>query len=297
MRLPALLVTLMLLLTQLPARGQASARDTYVRYELMAPQSASVKVVSGVTLASPGSTPYLETFGKGVEATDVSAVDLTTGAALTTTQASGAIRVVLARPVPSGGESRIQIARTEKDGTGYQRTADGLVFTRMLTAKRGSVTLPAGYELTGASVPVQVLELPDGRIVASFMNPYPVVVPMVIHARPLKAKPASVVAPAQPSAAQPAAPPVADAPQRDQPMNQIRVAERAVQDREIVYFLKEPETHAFALYHDYTAVREGERQYVNVVRAGSSVSEPSAKVLDTGDVLQTQDVDRCRHRT
>jgi hypothetical protein len=71
-------------------------------------------------------------------------------------------------------------------------------------------------------------------------------------------------------------------------MHQIRVTERALQDREIVYFLKEPETHAFALYHDYTAAREGERLYVNVVRAGSSVSDPSAKNLDTGETLQTR---------
>ena len=71
-------------------------------------------------------------------------------------------------------------------------------------------------------------------------------------------------------------------------MNQIRVTERAVQDREIVYFLKEPETHAFALYHDYTAAREGEHQYVNVVRTGSTVSEPSAKILDTGEALKTR---------
>jgi hypothetical protein len=71
-------------------------------------------------------------------------------------------------------------------------------------------------------------------------------------------------------------------------MNQIRVTERTLQDREIVYFLKQPETHAFSLYHDYTASREGEHQYVNVVRAGSSVSEPSAKILDTGEVLTTR---------
>ena len=71
-------------------------------------------------------------------------------------------------------------------------------------------------------------------------------------------------------------------------MNQIRVTERAIQDREIVYFLKEPETHAFALYHDYTAAREGEHQYVNVVRTGSTVSEPSAKILDTGEALKTR---------
>jgi hypothetical protein len=71
-------------------------------------------------------------------------------------------------------------------------------------------------------------------------------------------------------------------------MNQIRVTERALQDREIVYFLKEPETHAFSLYHDYTAAREGEHQYVNVVRTGSSVSDPSAKILDTGEALKTR---------
>jgi len=71
-------------------------------------------------------------------------------------------------------------------------------------------------------------------------------------------------------------------------MNQIRVTERALQDREIVYFLKDPETHAFSLYHDYTAQREGEHQYVNVVRTGSAVSDPSARILDTGEVLKTR---------
>ncbi len=71
-------------------------------------------------------------------------------------------------------------------------------------------------------------------------------------------------------------------------MDQIRVTERAIQDREIVYFLKQPETHAFSLYHDYTAAREGEHQYVNVVRAGSTVSDTSAMILDTGEMLKTR---------
>ncbi|HEY7005345.1 MAG TPA: hypothetical protein VH392_02580, partial [Sphingomicrobium sp.] len=57
---------------------------------------------------------------------------------------------------------------------------------------------------------------------------------------------------------------------------------------EIVYFLKDPETHAFSLYHDYTETREGVDKYVNVVRAGSSASEPSAKILDTGEALKTE---------
>ena len=70
-------------------------------------------------------------------------------------------------------------------------------------------------------------------------------------------------------------------------MDRVRVSERAFQDREIVYFLKEPGAHAFSLYHDYTEVREGVDRYVNVVRRGSTVSEPSARILDTGETLET----------
>ena len=67
-----------------------------------------------------------------------------------------------------------------------------------------------------------------------------------------------------------------------------RLVERAVQTREIVYFLRQPETHAFDLYHDYTETREGVDKYLNVVRAGSTVSNTSAMVLDTGERLETR---------
>lgn len=64
-----------------------------------------------------------------------------------------------------------------------------------------------------------------------------------------------------------------------------RLSERARQDREIVYFLQQPETHAFDLYHDYTESRTGMDRYLNVVRGGSKVSNPSALILDTGEKL------------
>ncbi len=67
-----------------------------------------------------------------------------------------------------------------------------------------------------------------------------------------------------------------------------RLAERARQTREIVYFLRQPETHAFDLYHDYTETRPGVGRYLNVVRAGSTVSDPSAVLLDTGQRLETR---------
>jgi hypothetical protein len=67
-----------------------------------------------------------------------------------------------------------------------------------------------------------------------------------------------------------------------------RLSERARQDREIVYFLQQPETHAFDLYHDYTESRPGVATYLNVVRGGSAVSNPSAVILDTGEKLTVE---------
>ena len=67
-----------------------------------------------------------------------------------------------------------------------------------------------------------------------------------------------------------------------------RLGERAHQDREIVYFLRDPDTHAFDLYHDYTETREGMDRYLNVVRPGSTASNPSARILDTGEVLKPE---------
>ncbi len=67
-----------------------------------------------------------------------------------------------------------------------------------------------------------------------------------------------------------------------------RFSERAHQDRSIVYFLRPPETHAFDLYHDYTESRPGVDRYLNVVRQGSNASAPSARNLDTGEILKVE---------
>jgi hypothetical protein len=78
-----------------------------------------------------------------------------------------------------------------------------------------------------------------------------------------------------------------------------RLDERARQNREIVYFLQQPETHAFDLYHDYTEFFPGVSTYLNVVRAGSTVSNPRAINLDTGeqlsyDILKGDEITRAK---
>ncbi|MGH9366798.1 MAG: hypothetical protein ACRD3M_03880, partial [Thermoanaerobaculia bacterium] len=49
-----------------------------------------------------------------------------------------------------------------------------------------------------------------------------------------------------------------------------------------------PETHSFDLYHDYTESRPGVDKYLNVVRRGSRASNPSARILDTGEELRVE---------
>jgi hypothetical protein len=64
------------------------------------------------------------------------------------------------------------------------------------------------------------------------------------------------------------------------------VTERAYQDREILYELQAPESHAFRITHDYTERRAAEKHYFNVVRAGAHVSDPESIDLDTGAKLR-----------
>ncbi|HEX8091051.1 MAG TPA: hypothetical protein VF762_19510 [Blastocatellia bacterium] len=68
------------------------------------------------------------------------------------------------------------------------------------------------------------------------------------------------------------------------------VTERAYQDREILYELQPPETHAFRITHDYTVRDAGEKYYFNVVRAGSHVSDPESIDLDSGNKLKWETI-------
>jgi hypothetical protein len=297
-----LLAALLMTLAASTAAAQNRSEDEYTRYELLAPETAAFKILYDVTAVSPGAKFFFNPIRIGSVATDESVIDLMSGAPLKFQEVSGQeardsglasasldgryIRVELARPVPQGGEGRIRIVKTYKDPKSYYRDGAAIVFDRPLGIKRNAVILPSGYELVSCNIPSQVIEEADGRVGISFMNTYPAQAPLVIRAMPLAARPAAGAAAAP--ASRPSAAAAADPAPALRPMERVTVSERAFQDREIVYFLKSPETHAFSLYHDYTETREGTDRYVNVVRAGSTVSEPSARILDTGEALKTE---------
>jgi hypothetical protein len=281
------------------ATGQTET-DEYTRYELLAPGSNRFKITYEVTATTAGAKYYYNPIRKGSAATEESVFDAMTGKPLKFEVVSGAdarkdplmtdadldtnyIKVTLARPVPTNGQGRIVIVKTYEDAKSYFVDGKTIVFDRPLGVRRNKVVLPAGYEVVGLTVPSQLLTESDGRIAISFMNNNGGPAPLVVRAT----KTAQTGAAGAPKAA---------TKQRswESPFEgeeeEARLAERAHQDRDIVYFLQQPETHAFALYHDYTETRPGVNGYANVVRKGSVASNPSASILDTGEQLQAKEM-------
>ena len=265
-----------------PPPPRQTQADDYTRYELLAPGSGKFRILYEVTATTPASTQFFNPIRKGSVASDERVIDMMTGKPLVFDVVGGTvareggvrnadstgqyIRVRLARPVAKDGETRILIDKTYYDTASYRIRGDSLVFDRPLGIKRNAIVLPAGYELVSSNFPSQVLQEPDGRIKVSFLNNTPAEAPVQLRARrsPALAGKASALS------------------------NELRrrLDERAHQSREIVYYLQQPETHAFDLYHDYTETRPGIDRYLNVVRAGSSVSKPHATLLDTGEELR-----------
>ena len=280
-----------------PAGDGQTETDEYTRYELLAPETASFKIFYEVAATTAGAKFFYNPIRKGSSASDESVFDAMLGTPLRFEVVSGEearkdplmadadlamnyIKVTLARPVPEHGLGRVLIVKTYQDAKSYYLDGKTLVFNRPLGIKRNKVVLPPGYEVVGLTVPSQILTEKDGRIAISFLHPGEGEAPLVLRA----IKDAHVGAAALPkvlTAQRSWESPFAGETEQD------RLSERAHQDRDIVYFLQQPETHAFSLYHDYTESRAGVNGYANVVRQGSVASHPSASILDTGEQLKT----------
>ncbi|MGC1730938.1 MAG: hypothetical protein WA747_16350 [Steroidobacteraceae bacterium] len=283
-----------------PSAVTQTEADEYTSYELLAPGTASFRIRYEVTATTAGARYFYNPIRKGSVASDESVHDAMLGTALHFEVVSGTeahkdplmpdadpdteyIKVTLARPVPEHGQARLLILKTYKDAKSYYLDHKILVFDRPLGVPRNKIVLPPGYEVVGLTVPSQIRTEPDGRIAVSFLHAGAGAAPLVIRA----------AADAQTGAAAQPRPPTRqrswESPYQGG-TEEERLAERAHQDRDIVYFLQQPESHAFSLYHDYTESRAGVNGYANVVREGSVASHPAAMILDTGQHLKVQEM-------
>jgi len=282
------------------ATGLQTETDEYTRYELLAPETASFKIYYEVTATTAGAKSFYNPIRKGSVASDESVYDAMSGKPLHFEVVSGAearkdalmpdadpdtdyIKVTLARPVPEHGQGRVVIVKTYKDPKSYYLDGQAIVFDRPLGVRRNKVVLPPGYEVVGLTVPSQILTEKDGRIAISFLHAGSGEAPLLLKAiKDAQTGPAAL--PKTSSKERSWESPFAGETEQD------RLSERAYQDRDIVYFLQQPETHSFSLYHDYTETRVGVNGYANVVREGSVASHPSAYILDTGEQLKAQEM-------
>jgi hypothetical protein len=282
------------------ASGAQTETDEYTRYELLAPETASFRIYYELTATTAGARYLYNPIRKGSVASDESVTDAMTGKPLEFHVVNGAearkdplmvkadvdtdyIRVTLARPVPEHGQGRVVILKTYKDAKSYYTEGQTIVFNRPLGVKRNKVVLPAGYEVVGLTVPSQIRTEKDGRIAISFMHAGTGEAPLILKATKT-AQTGDTAKPKELTSAKSWESPFQGESER------ARLSERAYQDRDIVYFLQQPETHAFSLYHDYTEKRLGINGYANVVRTGSVASNPSAYILDTGEKLKTEEM-------
>src|SRR5438093_1437936 len=174
------------LATPLAAQRQIQ-QDEYTEYALLAPETASFKILYDVTSTTSGATTFFNPIRKGSEASDEAVVDLMTGQPLKFEQVSGAeartsglpnadlgtdyIRVHLARPVPSdGGQARLRIIKTYKDPKSYYKDGDAIVFNRGLGIRRNTVMLPLGFCLTVRKMPCHLILVDRGRSRNNFLH-------------------------------------------------------------------------------------------------------------------------------
>lgn len=297
-----LILILVLWASQTLAGGVQTSADAFTRYELLAPDSNSFRIYYDVSAATPGATRYYNPIRRGSKPDVHGVYDRMTGKALPWSLVDGNdakesgllpnagnedqyIRVSLARPVPVTGRGRILIDKTYEDAASYFKDGSELVFTRTLGIKRNAVTLPVGYELASANYPSQVMSRADGRLEVSFVNPGSIGVPYELRARPLRqAADNSTSSDANKSTAG------SGMQSTERPMARVDFTppQRASQSRDIVYFLQQPQTHSFRLYHDYAETRVGMDRYLNIVRPGSKASDPEAQILDTGEQLKVE---------
>lgn len=292
---------LITLLLSTVAIGQQTQTDSYTRYELLSPETQKFRIIYDVSATIAGATYLWNTLRKGSEHEVDEVIDLYSGISLDWTIVSGTeaknnghvnandeyeyLQVQLARPVPEGGETMLRIDKTYQDPKSYFAEGQKIIFDRTMGITRNAIVLPAGYEITACNYPSQIELEDDGRIKASFMHEGLTAIPFRLEAKPV------VLANPVTSEHHYHWPNYEPSPQgRDKRKARLdyELRERAFQDREIVYFLNQPETHSFFLYHDYTEKRPGVDRYLNIVRAGSKASNPSAIILDTGKKLTVE---------
>jgi len=180
---------LLLFAVLLPAQIHRAEQDREITYWLLPPETHQFRISHDFNVTRPGESSVHSFVRKGSVVTASEIYDLDTGEKLPTHEVTGkSVNALGYYPEPTGddtvvvqgdlphalaaGESvRVRVIETYTDPQSYKLANGELTWDRTLGRPRDVVILPAGWLLTGVTVPAIVSLDAEGRVMCRFSNP------------------------------------------------------------------------------------------------------------------------------
>jgi hypothetical protein len=193
--------TLFLLSLSLTAQQHRAEQDREITYWLLPPETHQFRISHDFNVTRVGQASVHSFVRKGSIVNESQIFDLDTGERLKTYNVSGksvnalkyypnpvaddsvAVQADLPHAIGPGESVRVRVIETYTDPQSYTEKNGELVWDRTLGRPRNIAILPAGWYLTGVSVPAIVSLDNEGRVVCRFTNPRNDEIHVVLKAR------------------------------------------------------------------------------------------------------------------
>ncbi|MGI8746119.1 MAG: hypothetical protein ACR2NN_26775 [Bryobacteraceae bacterium] len=183
------------------AQVHRAEQDREIGYWLLDPESHRFRISHDFNVTRTGQKSVHSFVRKGSVVTQARIIDIDTGEELKTYNVTGkavnalgyyphpspddsvVVQADLPRPIASGESVRVRVIETYTDPVSYTLKTGELVWDRTLGRPRNQVTLPAGWMLSGVSVPAIVSLDAEGRVSCRFTNPRNDEIHVILKAR------------------------------------------------------------------------------------------------------------------
>lgn len=196
-----ILSAFLLLTLSLTAQQHRAEQDREITYWLLPPETHRFRISHDFNVTRVGQASVHSFVRKGSIVNESQIFDLDTGEKLKTYNVSGksvnalkyypnpvaddsvAVQADLPHPIGPGESGRVRVIETYTDAESYSAKSGELIWDRTLGRPRNIAILPAGWYLTGVSVPAIISLDNEGRVVCRFTNPRNDEIHVVLKAR------------------------------------------------------------------------------------------------------------------
>lgn len=233
------------------------AQDRAVLYEFG--DRSDVRIVTDVVFAEAGGRFLRHELAPGSRSADARAIDRATGQPLSARIQGAHLIVDLGRSLPPRAEQRVGIEEVAARGAYLKGEGQGakLVFAQRVQG-RVTLLLPPGYTVRACSVPAQYA-IENGRMKVGIVA-VGGATPVTLETEPGASAPATTFA----------------------------GSFRALDERNIIYWLDEPETQRIRLALELLLTKPGQSHVYSVLIKSDNITNPETLDVDRGAVLPTR---------